>query len=210
MIASNVDHPKQAHRLAFVGQDLEQAGYDLAAGLAPQFPEEGPIHVLIGISGPGQVWAESRGAGIARFMEDYKKANPDREITYEKIDSGLDLSLTGQRVAAYVQTKPTTAYFDVGYWAAGAAVTLRDLGKQPGEILLACFDLVPVVMDEMKTGYIQLTIDQQPFLQGYVPVHELHLINQYKLGAYDVNTGKALVTPDQVDDLIKLSAQGVR
>ena len=142
-------------------------------------------------------------------MEDYKKANPDREITYEKIDSGLDLSLTGQRVAAYVQTKPTTAYFDVG-WAAGAAVTLRDLGKQPGEILLACFDLVPVVMDEMKTGYIQLTIDQQPFLQGYVPVHELHLINQYKLGAYDVNTGKALVTPDQVDDLIKLSAQGVR
>jgi simple sugar transport system substrate-binding protein len=210
VIASNVDHPKQTHRLAFVGQDLEQAGYDLAAGLAPQFPEEGPIHVLIGISGPGQVWAESRGAGIARFMEDYKNANPDREITYEKIDSGLDLSLTGQRVAAYVQTKPTTAYFDVGYWAAGAAVSLRDLGKQPGEILLACFDLVPVVMDEMKTGYIQLTIDQQPFLQGYVPVHELHLINQYKLGAYDVNTGKALVTPDQVDDLIKLSAQGVR
>ena len=38
VIASNVDHPKQTHRLAFVGQDLEQAGYDLAAGLAPQFP----------------------------------------------------------------------------------------------------------------------------------------------------------------------------
>jgi len=109
VIASNVDHPNQSHRLAFVGQDLEQAGYDLAAGLAPQFPEDGPIHVLIGISGPGQVWAESRGAGIARFMEDYKEANPDREITYEKIDSGLDLSITGQRVAAYVQTQPTTA-----------------------------------------------------------------------------------------------------
>ncbi len=210
VIASNVDHPKKTHRLAFVGQDLEQAGYDLAAGLAPRFPKDGPIHVLIGISGPGQVWAESRGAGIARFMEDYKKAHPDRQITYEKIDSGLDLSVTGQRVAAYVQAKPTTAYFDVGYWAAGAAVSLRDLGKKPGEILLACFDLVPVVMDEMKSGYIQLTIDQQPFLQGYIPVHELHLINKYKLGAYDVNTGKALVTPDQVDDLIKLSQEGVR
>ncbi|MBX6323783.1 MAG: substrate-binding domain-containing protein [Rhodospirillaceae bacterium] len=210
VIASNVDHPKKTHRLAFVGQDLEQAGYDLAAGLAPQFPKEGPIHVLIGISGPGQVWAESRGAGIARFMEDYKKAHPDRQITYEKIDSGLDLSVTGQRVAAYVQSKPTTAYFDVGYWAAGAAVSLRDLGKKPGEILLACFDLVPVVMDEMKSGYIQLTIDQQPFLQGYIPIHELHLINKYKLSAYDVNTGKALVTPDQVDALIKLSQEGVR
>jgi simple sugar transport system substrate-binding protein len=210
VIASNVDHPKKTHRLAFVGQDLEQAGYDLAAGLAPQFPKSGPIHVLIGISGPGQVWAESRGAGIARFMDDYKKANPGRQITYEKIDSGLDLSTTGQRVAAYVQSKPTTAYFDVGYWAAGAAVSLRDLGKKPGEILLACFDLVPVVLDEMKAGYVQLTIDQQPYLQGYIPVHELRNINKYKLGAYDVNTGKALVTPDQVDTLVKLSQEGVR
>ena len=210
MLASNVDHPQKTHRLSFTGQDLEQAGYDLAAGLAPQFPKDGPIHVLIGISGPGQVWAESRGAGIARFMDDFKAANPGREITYEKIDSGLDLSITGQRVAAYVQTTPTTAYFDVGYWAAGAAVSLRDLGKKPGEILLACFDLVPVVLDEMKTGYIQLTIDQQPFLQGYVPIHQLHMMNKYKLGAYDANTGKALVTPDQVDALIALSQQGVR
>ena len=210
VLASNVDHPDGTHRLSFTGQDLEQAGYDLAAGLAPQFPEEGPIHVLIGISGPGQVWAESRGAGIARFMEDYITANPDREITYEKIDSGLDLAVTGQRVAAYVQTTPTTAYFDVGYWAAGAAVSLRDLGKEPGEVLLACFDLVPVVLDEMKSGYIQLTIDQQPFLQGYVPIHQLHMMNKYQLGAYDVNTGKALVRPDQVEALLELSAQGIR
>src|SRR3954452_16269922 len=142
VIASNVDHPKKSHRLSFTGQDLEQAGYDLAAGLAPQFRKDGPIHVLIGISGPGQVGAESRGAGIARFMDDFKKSNPGRDISYEKIDSGLDLSITGQRVAAYVQTTPTPAYSGVGYWAAGAAMSLRDLGKKPGEILLACFDLV--------------------------------------------------------------------
>jgi hypothetical protein len=32
----------------------------------------------------------------------------------------------------------------------------------------------------------------------------------YKLGAYDVNTGKALVTPDQIDALLELSKQGIR
>jgi simple sugar transport system substrate-binding protein len=89
-------------------------------------------------------------------------------------------------------------------------VSLRDLGKKPGEVLLACFDLVPVVMEEMKSGYVQLTIDQQPFLQGYIPIHQLHMMNKYKLGAWDANTGKALVTPDQVDDLMKLSQEGVR
>jgi simple sugar transport system substrate-binding protein len=152
VIASNVDHPgRHPSALLSPARTSRSAGYDLAAGLAP-FPEEGPIHVLIGINGPGQVWSESAPPASQRFMEDYIAEHPDREITYERIDAGLDLSVTGQRVAAYVQTTPTTAYFDTGYWAAGAAVSLRDLGKEPGEVLLAGFDLVPVVLEEMQVG----------------------------------------------------------
>jgi simple sugar transport system substrate-binding protein len=210
VIASNVDHPEGKYRLAYVGQDLEQAGYDLAKAQSENFPAEGPIHVLIGVSGPGQVWSETRAAGVERFIKEYIEANPDREVTYERIDSGLDLSTTGQRVAAYVQATPTTAYFDTGYWHAGAAVALRDLGKKPGEVLLAGFDLVPVVFDEMKSGYIQLTVDQQPYLQGYYPVHQIYLLNNFKFPPFDINTGKALITPDDVDALLELSQQGIR
>ena len=36
-------------------------------------------------------------------MEEYKAANPDREVTWDKIDSGMDTSLTGQRVCSYIQ-----------------------------------------------------------------------------------------------------------
>jgi simple sugar transport system substrate-binding protein len=210
VIASNVDHPDQAFRLAYVGQNLEQAGYDLAKSLAEQFPAEGPINVLIGVNGPGQVWSETRAAGIQRYIEQYIAENPDREITFERIDAGLDLALVGQRVGAYVQSTPTTAYFDTGYWHAGAAVALRDLGKEPGDVLLGGFDLVPVVFDEMKSGYIQLTVDQQPYLQGYYPVHQLYLLNNFAFPPFDVDTGKALITPDDVDALLELSSQGIR
>ncbi|HET7715985.1 MAG TPA: substrate-binding domain-containing protein [Bauldia sp.] len=210
VIASNVDHPEGKYRLAYVGQNLEQAGYDLAKAQSANFPAEGPIHILIGVNGPGQVWSETRAAGIERFVKEYIAANTAREITYERIDAGLDLSIVGQRVGAYVQATPTTAYFDTGYWHAGAAVALRDLGKKPGEVLLAGFDLVPVVFDEMKSGYIQLTVDQQPYLQGYYPVHQLYLLNNFKFPPFDVDTGKALVTPADVDALLELSAQGIR
>lgn len=210
IIASNVDHPDGKYRLAYVGQNLETAGYDLAKALSEQFPAEGPIHVLIGVNGPGQVWSETRARGIQRYIEEYAAANSDREITFERIDAGLDLALVGQRVAAYVQSTPTTAYFDTGYWHAGAAVSLRDLGKGPGEVLLGGFDLVPAVFDEMKSGYIQLSVDQQPYLQGYYPVHELYLLNNYAFPVFDVDTGKALITPDDVDALLELSAQGIR
>ena len=184
VITANTDDPEGAagsNRLAYVGQDLEAAGYELASNLSKMFPD-GDVHVLIGVADMNQSWAYTRGNGIARFMEDYKAANPDRKVTYEKIESGLDLSTVGNRVAAYVQANPnTTAYLDVGSWEAGAAAAVRNLGYKPGEILLAGFDLVDVVFEEMDKGYVQLTVDQQPYYQGYMSVHQLYLMNKYGL-----------------------------
>lgn len=210
VIASNVDHPDLAYRLAYVGQDLEIAGYELAAAQAANFPAEGPIHVLIGVNGPGQVWSEQRAAGVQRFVEEYAADNPDREVTFERIDAGLDLSVVSSRVSAYLQSTPTTAYFDTGYWMAGVAVAMRDLGREAGDPLLAGFDLVPVVMEEMQNGFIQVTVDQQPYLQGYYPIIQLHLFNTYHFPPFDIDTGKALILPEDVEALLDLSAQGIR
>ena len=85
VISSNVDDPEgpsASSRLAYVGQDLEIAGYQLCEALSAQFPA-GDVHVLIGVADMNQSWAFTRGNGIARFMEDYKAANPDRNVTYE-------------------------------------------------------------------------------------------------------------------------------
>lgn len=198
-------------RLSFIGQNVGEAGYALAKDVATLFPAEGPIHVLLGVSAPGQNWAEARIAGIERYLEEYKAANADRQVTWERIDSGLDLAETGSRVAAYVQQHPeTTAYFDAGFWEAGAAVALKDIGYEPGQMILAGFDTVPAALEQMKAGYIQRVVDQQPYLQGYLSALQLYLINTYQLSGWDVDTGKGIVKPDQVDAILELSQQGIR
>ena len=90
------------------------------------------------------------------------------------------------------------------------AQILRDLGIKPGQLHMATFDLVPVVLDEMKKGYVDLTIDQQPYYQGYIPIMQLAMIKKYGLSAFDVNTGKALVEPKDVDQVMKFVEMGVR
>ena len=213
VITANTDDPEGAagsNRLAYIGQDLEKAGYELASALSKQFPA-GDIHVLIGVADMNQSWAYTRANGIARFMDDYKAANTDRNVTYEKIESGMDLSTVGNRVAAYVQTNPnTTAYFDVGFWEAGAAQGIRNLGYAPGQMLLAGFDLVDVVFEEMEKGYVQLTVDQQPYYQGYMAVHQLYLMNKYGLSALDIDTGKAMIGPEDVAQIRSFKGMSVR
>ena len=214
VITANVDDTQGAAgnaRLAFVGQDLFGAGYILTKGLLDKIPADQPVNALLGLSAPGQSWAEARIGGAKKYLDELKAASPDRKIAYEVIDSSTDISVTATRICQYVQGHPdTNVYVDAGFWGAGAGECLRDLGVKPGQLHMAMFDLVPVVLDEMKKGYVDLTIDQQPYYQGYLPILQLYMIKKFGLSAFDVNTGKALIEPKDVDAVQKFVEMGVR
>jgi simple sugar transport system substrate-binding protein len=214
VIAVNVDDTEGAKgnaRQAFIGQGFKPAGYSLGKAISESFPKEGPIKVLVGISAPGQNWSESRGAGVMQFLEEYKAAHPDRQVSWERIDSGTDLAVTSDRVGAYLNAHPdTTAYFDTGFWCAGVARSLQDRGVAPGKVLLGGFDLVPEVLQQMQKGYVQALVDQQPYMQGFMPVMEAYLNKKVGLAPSDIDTGQGIVRPDQADAIMALSAQGLR
>jgi len=214
VIAVNVDDTEGAKgnaRQAFIGQGFKPAGYSLGKAISESFPKEGPIKVLVGISAPGQNWSESRGAGVMQFLEEYKAAHPDRQVSWERIDSGTDLAITSDRVGAYLNAHPdTTAYFDTGFWCAGVARSLQDRGVEPGKVLLGGFDLVPEVLQQMQKGYVQALVDQQPYMQGFMPVMEAYLNKKVGLAPSDIDTGQGIVRPDQADAIMTLSSQGLR
>ncbi|EYD75402.1 sugar ABC transporter, periplasmic sugar-binding protein [Rubellimicrobium mesophilum DSM 19309] len=214
VIASNVDDLEGAAgnaRQAFIGQGFIPAGRTLAEAQAANFPADGPIKVLVGVSAPGQNWSEQRAQGVIEGLEAWAAANPDREFSYERLDSGTDLATVGDRVGAYLAANPdTTAYFDTGFWHAAVARVLADRGTPPGQVLLGGFDLVPQVLDEMKTGYVQVQIDQQPYMQGFMPVMEVYLNETVGLAPADIDTGQGVVTPDMVDAIMERSTQGGR
>jgi simple sugar transport system substrate-binding protein len=215
VIAYNVDQSGgasgAAKRQSFIGQNFVPAGRSLAQQLSKQFPKDGPIRVLIGVSAPGQNWAEQRAKGVMRGLDDWKRANPDRKIAIDRIDSGTDLSVTGERVGAYLTAHPdTTAYFDMGFFHAAVAQTLKDRGVPPGKVLLAGFDIVPQVLQMMKAGYIQAEVDQQPYTQGFMPVMQVYLAKSFGLAPADINTGDSLVMPAQADSVIALAQKGLR
>ena len=58
---------------------------------------------------------------------------------------------------------------------------------------------MPEVLEQMKAGYIQVQIDQQPYEQGFMPVMEVYLAKTAGLAPADIDTGQGVVTPDQVD-----------
>ena len=164
------------------------------------------------------VFRERLGRGLRELGFEVRTAKNVEEaiaegwsLTHETIDSANDLSITGQRICQYVQGNPnTTAVIGAGFWFAGAGECLRDLGVEPGQIRMGGFDLVPILLDEMRQGYVHLTVDQQPYYQGYLPILQLYMINEFGLSAFDVNSGKALIRPEDVDAVEAFVEMGVR
>lgn len=214
VIATNVDHSKGAEgnaREAFVGQDFVSAGYALASGLATKFPAEGPLKFVVGVNLPGANFSERRALGILNFLNQYKTDHPDQNIEIRKIDASIDPAVTAERFGSLLSGDPgLTAYFDTVNNDAAVARVLKDRGIAPGKVLLAGFDLIPQVIQELQSGYIQVQCDQQPYMQGYMPVVLAYLKKDFGLAPVDINTGKALVTAADAPALMALSKKGIR
>ena len=57
---------------------------------------------------------------------------------------------------------------------------------------------------------MQLTSDQQPFLQGYMPILSLCQQVVYGLAPINVDTGAGFVTPDNYEAVADLATEGLR
>lgn len=213
VIAANVDHKEGARgnaRQAFIGQGFIPAGFALGQSMSAFFPKEGPINAVIGVSAPGQNWSEQRAQGITNFLESYKKTS-GREVAIKRLDTGTDGAVVAERVSAYLAANPnTTVYFDTGLWHANVSHALKDRNIPPGKILMGGFDLVADVLTQMKAGYIQVEIDQQPYMQGFMPVMSAYLAKNFGLTPADIDTGKGVIVQKDVDGLMGLAKQGLR
>ena len=80
-----------------------------------------------------------------------------------------------------------------------------------GKIKVATFDLSADFLKAVAAGDAAFAIDQQQFLQGYLPV--VFLANYAKYGLVpggNVASGPNLITKDKAAQVVELSAQGIR
>jgi simple sugar transport system substrate-binding protein len=91
------------------------------------------------------------------------------------------------------------------------AVAAVEAVGRTGEVRVATFDLSANFLQAIVDGKAAFAIDQQQFLQGYLPVAFLALNAEYGLiPGGNVPSGPNLITKDKAGQVIELSAKGIR
>jgi simple sugar transport system substrate-binding protein len=112
-----------------------------------------------------------RGFGDAIGV-DYKKST---------LDVGDDPTTIESKVSAYLRQNPTTgAVLTLGPTSAHPTLKALEKSGQKGKIWFASFDLSDEISRGVKDGSVQFGIDQQPYLQGYIPVAVLATMKAQK------------------------------
>jgi simple sugar transport system substrate-binding protein len=97
----------------------------------------------------------------------------------------------------------------------GAAPTLAALERtaRAGSVSFGTFDLTPEVLAALSAGTMLFALDQQQYLQGYLPV--VFLVKYLETGTIPgggdvVLTGPGFVTRENAADVIDLASRGIR
>jgi simple sugar transport system substrate-binding protein len=99
---------------------------------------------------------------------------------------------------------------DHGALTASAPTILQNLGKKPGDFIIAGFDLSTDTVQGIKGGYIGLIQDQQPYLQGFLPILQSCLTKKYGFAGLYIDTGVGLIDNSNVDLVSSLAKQAIR
>ena len=202
-INSGSDAAKSLGVLVHIGQTEEQAGI----GGGQKMGTAGVKHALC-------VNQEVGNAALALRCKGFKEGLAQTGGTVTEI--GVNLSSptqTQQTIEAALQHNPTIdGILTLGPTGATPAIkALQDLNKT-GQIKLATFDLSSDVLNAIKCGQMMFAIDQQQYLQGYLPIVLLTLYktNLNTIANHIVQTGPGFVTSANVSQVIQLTAQGTR
>jgi len=199
VIAINADAPK-SERMAYIGQGNYEAGRSMGQQIVKLIPGGGDVILAIHTAG-----AENLEARIKDVLDQAGK------FKYRVVATGTDLvkaeSLLGAALQANPNVKGMFGVEDVTGIAIGHIIERQ---KLKGKVMGGGFDLVAEVLDAIEKGYMQFTIDQQPYLQGFQGVMELYLNRAFAISPADINTGIAPVTAEQVKAVRELAAKGYR
>jgi simple sugar transport system substrate-binding protein len=192
------DNFKDAGALMYFGSDELLAGQTIGQKIT----QDGGGKALCVIQAQGLVALETRCAGV-------KETFANTEVLYV---NGADLPAVQATIGSKL-TQDTSITHIVTLGAPIALAAAQSQADTGNTAKLITFDLNKDAAQAIKEGKIQFSVDQQPYVQGYMAVEGLwlNLTNGNDLGGgQPVRTGPSIVDSTNIDQILPYTENNTR
>ncbi|MBE77375.1 MAG: LacI family transcriptional regulator [Candidatus Marinimicrobia bacterium] len=203
VINAGVDIMKEADILTYVGQSEYEAGLKAADEMLKYNVKS----VLCINHEIGNISLDQREKGFRKILKENNVV-----IKTVPIDAS-DPSETQEVVRAFINSnKKVDGILTLGPLGAVPILKLLKEIDTQKKIKLATFDFTPEIIDGIMDGYIVFALDQQQYLQGYLPVvlMNLYITNKNPPAYKKLETGPSIINIENAEDVLALSKKGSR
>ena len=203
VINAGVDIMKEADILTYVGQSEYEAGLKAADEMLKYNVKS----VLCINHEIGNISLDQREKGFRKILKENNVV-----IKTVPIDAS-DPSETQEVVRAFISSnKKVDGILTLGPLGAVPILKLLKEIDTQKKIKLATFDFTPEIIDGIMDGHIVFALDQQQYLQGYLPVvlMNLYITNKNTPAYKKLETGPSIINIENAEDVLVLSKKGSR
>jgi simple sugar transport system substrate-binding protein len=181
------------NRLCYVGQALYTSGQQLGQRIKSLVTTPGEVVIFIATPGTGNIQPRYDGAASILTPAGYK-------VSEIATGAATNAELPAEKAYLLAHKSSVKGAFAVDAGSTQFLAQALAGAGMSGKIPAGGFDLTPTTLSAIKAGSIEFTIDQQPYLQGFLPTLYLYL---YKLSGGlvappDTDTGLTFVTKSTV------------
>jgi len=199
-INSGVNDYKDLGAVTHVGQTETVAG----EGAGTRFTALGAKSVLCARQEQTNIGLEERCKGLSNTFKGTVKS--------EFVGLDTDPAAQEAQIAALLQANPDIdAILGTGPVVAKSAIGASQTAGR--KAIIGGFDITPDLISAIKAGTVAFTVDQQQYLQGYLPIVLMYLqatnLNTAG-GGLPILTGPGFVDKDNVDKISALVDKGTR
>ncbi len=197
-----------ADGFGYVGAELYSAGYALGTESVKRFGlVEGDRAMVWGLL--AQAGRGERTRGVIEALEE-----AGLTVDYLEIDdaTNADASAGIPTFVGYVSANPDVKLVvtDHGNLTGTQEALLSAAGLEPDAINTAGFDLSVATVEAIRGGWTDLVIDQQQWLQGYLPILQICLTHNFAFTGLHIDTGAGFAHIDNVELLADLVEEQIR
>jgi len=204
----NLEAKYASNGFGYVGAELYSAGYALGAEAASKFG--------LGDGDKAMVWGLLAQAGRGERTQGVIDALEEAGLTVDYIEiddaTNADAAAGIPTFVGYVSANPDVKLVvtDHGQLTSAMQTYLETAGLGPDDIYGAGFDLSPATVEAIRGGWTDLVIDQQQWLQGYLPILQICLTHNYLFTGLHIDTGAGFAHADNIELLADLANAQIR
>jgi simple sugar transport system substrate-binding protein len=189
----------------YVGADEYLAGRAAAEAVLAH-AESQPERAACAIQVQGHIALEARCQGYTDVLE-------DAGVTVDKIDvAGGPTDAEAKATAWFTSNPDAGAIYTLTAGPEAFDPILGVVQEQDHPVVMVTNDTSPAAFAAIQAGDVAAAIDQQPYLQGYLPVIWAKLYVDYAMlpAGGQILTGPFVIDSSNVDAIVELTDQGYR